>query len=397
MASLQIQSNGRTRLQFLYQGKRSTWRIGQVTHRMATQFKSNLEELLISIEHQEPLSRQLTSWLKGMAKVTRDRLVKIVGSEHVEGVSEATQAPRMRLKSFGEFVVTNYYQRRENATDDRSGYVAESTRKNVILTSKAAVEHFGNIPLQSINTGHIDLWKNELMETRTKATVAGYLKKFKRLMSLAKRHKYIDRNPFIDDEGKLQIKIPSQINEDRKCYVPPDQVQQLLDVCTTSLKAVVVLSRYCGLRVPSEVSTLKWADIDWHKRTLKAYRQKNNRVSIQPLLPIVFDHLRALWETSPSQEEFIFPNYAKNPNAAKAIGQTLRRILIANNQEVWPKITNNLRASLSTDLKNQGFPAKAVDQWLDHSEKVASDHYDIITTAEFTKAISLDVNSFNQI
>ncbi|MGY8770913.1 MAG: tyrosine-type recombinase/integrase, partial [Pirellulales bacterium] len=349
-----------------------------------------------SIEHKEPLSRQLKSWLKGMAKVIRDRLVKIVGLEHLEGVSEATQAPRMSLKAFSEFVVTNYYQRRENTADDRSGYVAESTRNNMILTCKAVVEHFGDVPLKSINTGQIDLWKNELMTTKKKATVAGYLKKFKRLMSLAKRHKHIDQNPFIDDEGKLQIKIPSQINEDRKCYVPPDQVQQLLDVCTTSLKAVVVLSRYCGLRVPSEVSKLKWSDIDWHKRTLKANRQKNKRVSIQPLLPIVFDHLKELWEASLSREEFIFSNYAKNPDEAKAIGQTLRRILKANNQEVWPKITNNLRASLSTDLKNQGLPNKAVNAWLDHSETVASDHYDLITTAEFNKAISLDVNTFQQ-
>ncbi|MGY8769468.1 MAG: tyrosine-type recombinase/integrase [Pirellulales bacterium] len=174
-------------------------------------------------------------------------------------------------------------------------------------------------------------------------------------------------------------------------------MQQLLDVCTTSLKAVVVLSRYCGLRVPSEILTLKWTDIDWHKRTLKANRQKNKRVSIQPLLPIVFDHLKVLWEASSSSEEFIFPNYAKNPDKAKSIGQTLCRILKANKQEVWPKITNNLRASLSTDLKNQGFANKAVDQWLDHSDKVASDHYDMVTIAEFNKAISLDVNSFNRV
>ena len=53
-------------------------------------------------------------------------------------------------------------------------------------------------------------------------------------------------------------------------FVDRATVLQVLDACpTTRRKAIVVLRRFGGLRCPSEVFALRWADVDFDRERMK--------------------------------------------------------------------------------------------------------------------------------
>ena len=54
--------------------------------------------------------------------------------------------------------------------------------------------------------------------------------------------------------------------------------------------------------------------------------------------------------------------------------------------EPWPKLFQNLRESLATELAGE-FPGHVAAAWMGHSTKVASNHYWQVTDADFAKAI----------
>lgn len=54
----------------------------------------------------------------------------------------------------------------------------------------------------------------------------------------------------------------------------------------------------------------------------------------------------------------------------------------------WPKLSQNLRSSRSTELITQGFPAYVVAAWLGHSVKVANTHYNRSPTITFAERLT---------
>ena len=83
--------------------------------------------------------------------------------------------------------------------------------------------------------------------------------------------KIIEENPFL--KVKTQ-KSSVKVNE----FVPREVVDKLMKKANPVWKVILGLSRYGGLRTPSETLSLRWEDIDWEL----------NRMSIQE--PKVEDH-----------------------------------------------------------------------------------------------------------
>src|SRR5262249_11380154 len=70
----------------------------------------------------------------------------------------------------------------------------------------------------------------------------------------------IGKNPF---EG---IKAGSHNDEDRQRFVTVEERRKVLDACPDAQwRLLVALSRYGGLRCPSEHVALTWADVNWEK------------------------------------------------------------------------------------------------------------------------------------
>jgi integrase len=62
------------------------------------------------------------------------------------------------------------------------------------------------------------------------------------------------------------VKPPSQTNEARKHFVSWETAQRVLDACPDAeWRLIVALCRYAGIRCPSELLPLQWAEVDWER------------------------------------------------------------------------------------------------------------------------------------
>src|SRR6185436_4127635 len=69
-------------------------------------------------------------------------------------------------------------------------------------------------------------------------------------------------NPF------AELKAGTQINAARAVFVSRETIAKVIDAAPDAeWRLLITLSRFGGLRVPSEVLTLRWSDVDWeHNR-----------------------------------------------------------------------------------------------------------------------------------
>jgi integrase len=155
-------------------------------------------------------------------------------------------------------------------------------------------------------------------------------------------------------------------------------------------RAIFALARYGGMRVPSEIVLLRWADIDWTKGKILVSCQKTKghegkEFRITPLFPELRRELEAWRAEAPEDREFVLkPAISPKTNLRTGLIKILKRAGI----KPWPKLYQNLRSSRVTELRNQGFRENLVAQWLGHSVKVADEHYDQITDDQFRRAIA---------
>ncbi len=76
-------------------------------------------------------------------------------------------------------------------------------------------------------------------------------------------------SPFAD------LRAGPQSNPERTQYVPPQVIQAVLAACPNhDWRGIVALSRYAGLRCPSEVLALRWGDVNWERGRLTVRSQK---------------------------------------------------------------------------------------------------------------------------
>lgn len=121
----------------------------------------------------------------------------------------------------------------------------------------------------------------------------------------AVRRELTSRNPFDS------VKQPSGVNPDRKVYVPRETIQQLIDVePDLEWRALLALSRFLGVRVPSEPFSMVWSDVDWERRRIRIPSPKTEchgkSYRMAPILPEILPHLEALYAAAPEGSVYVF-------------------------------------------------------------------------------------------
>jgi len=181
-------------------------------------------------------------------------------------------------------------------------------------------------------------------------------------------------NPFQD------MRTASIANTSRQYFVSHEETRKLLDVCSDAeWRALVVLGRYGGLRIPSEIRELKWEDVNWaascfhvHSSKTEHHEDEGNRVV--PLFPEIRSALSGLWDLAEDGAVYVLPRLRLTAN----VGPTMVRIIKRAGLKVWPKPWHNLRASRATELENE-FGAHKSTQWCGHTERIAAAHYWMVT------------------
>jgi site-specific recombinase XerD len=95
------------------------------------------------------------------------------------------------------------------------------------------------------------------------ATVAKRLQGSVTIFNYAVKREMIEKNPFVD------IKQPKNTNPERQMYIEVSKIETLIENAnSTEWKLLLALSRYLGVRVPSEPFSMTWDCVNWEKKRL---------------------------------------------------------------------------------------------------------------------------------
>lgn len=203
----------------------------------------------------------------------------------------------------------------------------------------------------------------------------------------ALRRRLIDSNPFADIGGGPKS------NPERQHFIDPATINKVIDACPNAAwRALVALSRFGGLRVPSEALILRWTDIHWDTdrmtiRSPKTEHHPGKASRVCPLFSELRPYLDDLHALAPAGAIYVLETLrpiGKNPAECNLRTQ-LERIIERAGVTLWPKLWHNLRSSRQTEL-TEVFPAHVVSAWLGNSERIAAQHYLQVLDSHFEKA-----------
>jgi integrase len=225
-------------------------RIGKITKRQAQEIMLKIEKIVSAKEINGQLDPSTARWIQNAP----DRLyAKLVNA----GLAEPRQSTQL-----GKFVSEQI-----NGWDDAK----DSTKRKWESARSHLVDHFGtNKSLRSITAGDADDFRTALLRKKlAENTVRKYCGIAKQFFRAAHRKKLIDTNPFAD------IVTSVTGNPAKFHFVSESDSQAILTHCPdTQWRMIFALCRYGGLRCPSEVLLLRWADIDWEQKLIRVRSPK---------------------------------------------------------------------------------------------------------------------------
>lgn len=82
---------------------------------------------------------------------------------------------------------------------------------------------------------------------------------------------------------------------------------------------MIVLSRFGGLRVPSEALVLQWADVDWEHSRIRVRSPKTEHHAgggerLVPIFPEIREHLQAVYDAAPEGSTHVVSRYRAGAN-----------------------------------------------------------------------------------
>ena len=192
--------------------------------------------------------------------------------------------------------------------------------------------------------------------------------------------------------------IAVQANRERFYFISCDEAGKVLEACPDAQwKALFALSRFGGLRCPSEHLALRWGDVDWEHnrmtvRSPKTEHFEGKESRVVPLFPELRSHLEAAFDEAAPGTEFVITRYRDhNSNLRTQFERIIRRAGL----QPWPKLFQNLRSTRETELA-ESFPIHVVCAWIGNTQAVAQKHYLQVTDAHFEKASAALQNPVQQ-
>ncbi len=192
-------------------------------------------------------------------------------------------------------------------------------------------------------------------------------------------------NPF----SQMQS-VTIQANSKRLYFVTRAEASKVLDACPDAQwRLLFALSRYGGLRCPSEHLALRWGDVDWAANRITIHSPKTEHhdgkeCRIIPLFPELRPYLEQAFDEADPGTEFVITRYR---NANSNLRSQLCRILKLAGLKPWPKLFQNLRSTRETELAER-FPIHVVCEWIGNSQAVAAKHYLQTTDEHYAVAAS---------
>jgi integrase len=359
--------------------KRRCIRLGKIDKRQAESIKARVELLVAAKIMGTAPDVETSRWVAERDDVLHGKLVQ-------QGLVEPRE--KFKVRNLGPFL-DDYIGKR---TDVKPG-----TATVYRHTRRCLVEFFGaDKPLASITFADVKDWRRWLARPISEGGQGLADNTVRRRCGLARQFlaeavdaRLIAENPFAKMKG-----VAVKGNRGRYFFVERDVAQAVLDVCPDDQwKLLFALSRFGGLRCPSEHLSLQWDDINWENgritiRSPKTEHHEGKESREIPLFPELRPYLEALYDEAkpgidcPLSSPVITRYRNKDTNLRTQLCKIIRRAGL----KPWPKLFQNLRSTRETELA-EDFPIHVVCDWIGNSEAVAARHYLQTTDEHFSRAV----------
>ena len=286
MASISRDPQGRRTIQFVgADGRRRSIRLGKVSQRIAEAVKLRVELLSAAIQAGHAPDDETARWVAEREQAMADKLAAV-------GL-----VPRREAATLGTFL-PEYLATR---TDVKSG-----TLTNLLQTQLQLLQFFGaDKRLCDITAGDADEFRRSMLTRLGDNTVRRHCGRAKQFFRAAVRKRLIRENPFGDMTG-----CGVRANKARQSFISREAARQVMDACPDAQwRLLFALSRYGGLRCPSEHLGLRWGDIDWERgrmrvRSPKTEHHVGGESRLVPLFPELLPHLQAAFQEAEEREDW---------------------------------------------------------------------------------------------
>jgi integrase len=381
MAGLTTHKGGKKRgshlISFMRGDEKKRIYLGKIPERIATKVLGHVKDLIAASLGGVAVTPATSRWLAEIDDSLATKLVKV-------GLIAPRKSKEQSVTTLGAFT--------QGYIDGLN--VKPSTRMHLNLTRRYLIEHFGeNRPLGEITLGDADDWRRWLSTKLADNTVRRYCGRAKQFFRAAARKKLIPESPFGDMKD---CRVNG--NRERDYFVTLDEAQKVLDACPdTQWRLLFALSRFGGLRCPSEHTQLKWSDVDFDGGRMTVHSPKTEQHDghekrVMPIFAKLRPYLEAAKAEAARDTEFVISIPAverfrngtgKKPNLSTRIKKIIKKAGL----KPWPKLFQNLRSSRQTELA-KSFPEHVICEWIGNSQVVARKHYLRPTTDDFDRAAS---------
>lgn len=376
MASIVTRGNGCTEIQFRdSEGRRKAVRLGACSASDAETIRGHIRRLLNAQALSRSPERSTAIWLSEIGSKLHAR----IAATGICPPREAKGAPET-LAAF----VESYIAKRSD--------LSLATVLNLRQAQTTLVGYFGKSKrLGDITPADAKGYKRWLgsanfgTEKRPRfyspSTVAKHVKKARELFKFAVDARLIDASPF------AAVTAGKMTNPERAHFVARDAVAKILEHCPDiDWRLIVSLSRFGGLRCPSEVMGLRWGDILWDEGRMVVRSPKTAKQG-KPFRHVpIFPELRALLmdalEQAEEGAEFVV---SRHRDSTVNLRTHMLRLIERAGLLPWPRLFHNMRATRQTELE-ESYPSHVVCAWLGNSEAVAKAHYLQVTDEHFKSA-----------
>jgi integrase len=365
VASIASDPNGTRRVQFVGQdGKRHSIRLGKCSMREAEEIRRRIEVIDSARRRRTALSAEMSEWL-----------IDIDNSIHARLASAGLVEARVRSHPTLALLLKEFFN---------AAQVKQGTKTTYKQTEVSLLEYFGgNRTLASITELEADKFRQFLKgKELAEATIAKRIKTARSMFKQALRWKMVASNPF------SEVRAGSQTNRARMHFVSLTDAELVMAACPDDeWRLIFALSRFGGLRCPSEHLTLRKSDVDKARnricvRSPKTEKFQGRWMRFVPIFPELKGPLESVVEGITDEDGFLIGRYRQaNSNLRTQLERIIKRAGVAP----WPRLFHNLRSSRQTELAEQ-YPLHIVCAWLGNTQAIAVGHYLQVRDADFEQA-----------
>ncbi len=406
MASLYKQkTSGKVGYRIQFQGPKaatndprlSLWLGTNVSESFAEEVVSFIDVMVEALNDGQAFDKQTRAWIKSLKDVHHEKLAKVGLVESRKPKTVDVEEPRTLTTLVERFLKTVTRQK-------------PATQIKLRQAGNCLTRYFGDTrKIDSITAGHADEWAvwmathgniregkkrkgkdGKAIQGRTSladSTVRRRSGLCKQILDFAVKLRWISENPFAGLVASVQP------NEERMKFIDHPTINKVIEMAPDARwRGIIALARFGGLRIPSELTRLRWSDIDLETGSMRIHatkteHHKNKGIRFCPIFPELRPYLEDLKRlANPGIESpidgLVFPELTSAIN----LRSQFERIIAKAAVEQWPKLFQNLRASRETELMAI-FPAKDVCTWIGNTQQIAMKHYAMATEESFRRAV----------